>query len=49
MLFLPAWTLLGLVVYFLYSRSHSHLGRGIVEVVDDVVGEETMMPIHPPQ
>lgn len=49
MLFLPAWTLLGLVVYFLYSRSHSHLGRGIVEVVDDVVGDETMMPIHPPQ
>ena len=49
MLFLPAWSLLGLVFYFLYSRSHSHLGRGIVEVVDDVVGDETMMPIHPPQ
>ena len=49
MLFLPAWTLLGLFVYFLYSRSRSHLGRGIVEVVDDVAGEETMVPIHPPK
>ena len=49
MLFLPAWTVLGLFVYFLYSRSRSHLGRGIVEVVDDVAGEETMIPIHPPK
>ena len=32
MLFLPGWSIIGLVVYFLYSRSHSHLGRGIVEV-----------------
>ena len=32
MLFLPGWTIIGLIVYFLYSRSHSHLGRGIVEV-----------------
>ncbi len=47
MLFLPAWTVLGLLVYFLYSRSRSHLGRGIVEVVDDIGGEETMIPIHP--
>jgi len=48
MLFLPGWGVLGLLVYFLYSRSRSHLGRGIVEVVDDVAGEETMVPIHPP-
>jgi APA family basic amino acid/polyamine antiporter len=48
MLFLPGWGVLGLVVYFLYSRSHSHLGRGIIEVVDDVAGEETQIPIHPP-
>ncbi|QKG71443.1 amino acid permease [Erythrobacter mangrovi] len=48
MLFLPAWGVLGLVVYFGYSRSQSHLGRGIIEVVDDVAGEETMVPIHPP-
>jgi APA family basic amino acid/polyamine antiporter len=32
MLFLPGWTVLGLLVYFIYSRSRSHLGRGIVEV-----------------
>ncbi|HEU5481979.1 MAG TPA: amino acid permease [Sphingomicrobium sp.] len=32
MLFLPGWSLLGLFVYFLYSRRHSSLGRGIVEV-----------------
>ncbi|MBA4165271.1 MAG: amino acid permease [Erythrobacter sp.] len=49
MLFLPGWGVLGLVVYFGYSRGRSHLGRGIVEVVDDVAGEETMVPIHPPK
>jgi APA family basic amino acid/polyamine antiporter len=32
MLFLPGWSVLGLFVYFLYSRSRSQLGRGIVEV-----------------
>ncbi len=48
MLFLPGWGILGLLVYFGYSRSRSHLGRGIVEVVDDVAGEELMVPIHPP-
>ncbi|MBI1403748.1 MAG: amino acid permease [Porphyrobacter sp.] len=47
MLFLPGWGAIGVVIYMLYSRSHSHLGRGIVEVVDDVEGEETMVPIHP--
>jgi len=26
------WALLGLLVYFTYSRSRSHLGRGVVEV-----------------
>ena len=31
MLFLPGWGLLGLVIYFAYGRSHSHLGRGVVE------------------
>ena len=48
MLFLPGWSVIGLFVYFLYSRRSSHLGRGIVEVVDEVGGEETMVPIHPP-
>ena len=32
MLFLPGWTVLGLFVYFLYSRRRSHLGQGIIEV-----------------
>jgi APA family basic amino acid/polyamine antiporter len=30
-----AWAALGLVVYFAYSRSHSHVGRGHVEVHED--------------
>ena len=47
MLVLPIWTAIGLVIYFVYSRGNSHLGRGIIEVVDDVAGEETMIPIHP--
>jgi APA family basic amino acid/polyamine antiporter len=48
MLFLPGWSVLGLVIYFAYSRRTIHLGRGIVEVTDDIAGEETMVPIHPP-
>ncbi len=39
MLFLPIWGAIGLVIYFVYSRARSHLGRGIVEVVDDIGGE----------
>jgi len=30
-LVLPIWGGLGLAVYFLYSRKHSHVGRGLVE------------------
>jgi APA family basic amino acid/polyamine antiporter len=30
-LVLPVWGALGLAVYFLYSRKHSHVGRGIIE------------------
>jgi APA family basic amino acid/polyamine antiporter len=26
------WAVIGLAVYFLYSRHHSHVGRGLVEV-----------------
>ena len=32
MLFLPLWGVIGMAIYFGYSRSRSHLGRGIVEV-----------------
>jgi APA family basic amino acid/polyamine antiporter len=48
-LVLPLWGVLGIAIYFGYSRSRSHLGRGIVEVVDDIGGEEKMVPIHPPK
>lgn len=47
MLVLPVWGVIGLMVYFGYSRSRSHLGKGIVEVVDDIAGEETLVPIEP--
>ena len=47
MLFLPGWGIIGVVIYVLYSRRRSHLGQGIVEVVDDVAGDETMVPIEP--
>ena len=30
-LVLPIWGALGLTVYFLYGRKHSHVGRGITE------------------
>jgi APA family basic amino acid/polyamine antiporter len=48
MLFLPVWSIFGLCVYFLYSRRKSYLGRGIIEVIDDIGGHETMVPINPP-
>ena len=49
MIVLPVWTLIGMLIYFGYSRRRSHLGRGIVEVVDDVAGHETMVPIEQPR
>ncbi len=30
-----AWAVVGLVVYFAYSRRHSHVGRGIIDVHED--------------
>jgi APA family basic amino acid/polyamine antiporter len=44
MLVLPIWGAIGLVFYYLYSRSRSHLGRGIVEVHEDDL--EPHAPIH---
>ncbi len=35
MLVLPAWTALGLILYFAYGYGHSHLGRGLLEVHED--------------
>jgi basic amino acid/polyamine antiporter, APA family len=32
MIVLPVWTAIGLVIYFLYSRGNSHVGRGLIEV-----------------
>ena len=29
------WATIGLVVYFLYSRNHSHVGKGLVEVHEE--------------
>ena len=49
MFVLPIWSVLGFVIYFGYSRSHSHLGRGIVEVVDDIEGVEHAIPIDTPE
>ena len=34
-LVLVGWGGIGLIVYFLYGRSRSHVGRGVVDVVDD--------------
>jgi APA family basic amino acid/polyamine antiporter len=33
-LILPGWGAIGLLVYFFYSRSRSHVGRGTVEVAE---------------
>jgi basic amino acid/polyamine antiporter, APA family len=45
MLVLPIWGVIGLVIYFGYSRSRSHLGQGIVEVVSmDEAGVEPDVP-----
>jgi APA family basic amino acid/polyamine antiporter len=34
-LVLPGWGIVGLLVYFGYSRSHSAVGRGVVDVEED--------------
>ena len=40
-LVLPVWGAIGLLVYFLYSRSRSHVGRGIIDKM-----QEDNPPIH---
>jgi APA family basic amino acid/polyamine antiporter len=39
-LVLPGWGAIGLLIYFLYSRSRSHVGRGI----DETLGDPNMQP-----
>ena len=42
-LVLPIWGLVGLLIYFGYSRSRSHVGRGIVDVPETEIAD-----IEPP-
>ncbi len=44
-LVLVGWGFIGLLVYFLYSRSRSHVGRGLIEVNE----EEAYHGTEPPQ
>ena len=44
MLVLPGWGLIGLLIYFLYSRSRSHVGRGIDDTIE---AELAGMPAPP--
>ena len=57
MLVLPVWTVIGLLIYFGYSRGHSHLGRGLVEVHEpeihdiepSIPGVDERDPLDPPR
>jgi len=44
--FFPVWAAIGLVIYFAYSRSRSHVGRGVVEV-HELDPETPHVPIAP--
>jgi len=44
-LVLPVWGIFGLLIYFFYSRSRSHVGRGLTEVNE----EEAYHGTEPPQ
>jgi len=47
-LVLPGWGAIGLVIYFTYSRSRSHVGRGIIDVDDDPnMQPELAKPLKP--
>jgi APA family basic amino acid/polyamine antiporter len=43
-LVLPVWGAIGLLIYFGYSRSHSHVGRGIVDVPEANLPAEPHVP-----
>jgi APA family basic amino acid/polyamine antiporter len=46
-LVLPVWGAVGLLIYFAYSRSRSHVGRGITDVVDNpAMQPEIAKPLH---
>ena len=45
-LVLPGWGLVGLLIYFAYSRSRSHVGRGIFEV-PELAGDVPPVPVPP--
>lgn len=45
-LVLPAWGLVGLLIYFVYSRSRSHVGRGIIEV-PELGADAPPVPVPP--
>ncbi len=46
-LVLPGWGLVGLLIYFGYSRNRSYVGRGITDVVDDpAMQPEIAKPLH---
>jgi APA family basic amino acid/polyamine antiporter len=45
-LVLPGWGVVGLLIYFFYSRSRSHVGRGIIEVHEEEAYHE--IPPAPP-
>ena len=38
MMLFVIWAAIGLVVYFLYSRGSSHVGKGVVDVHEDDAG-----------
>jgi APA family basic amino acid/polyamine antiporter len=38
LLLFVGWALIGLVIYFAYSRGASHVGRGLVEVHEGDAG-----------
>lgn len=46
MLVLPIWGAIGMVIYWAYSRGHSHLGRGVVEVHEEDV-DAPGLPVPP--